>query len=133
MQRIGDKHAGVNGFQLLFCEHHPQPQAGRGEAGGRVDHVVDRHSTTSELGADAGQLERRQHAAEDLQTLPAPEIEHLSSISTENAEYAAVAATPGGPLVAVAPFGPDRGQLAVIADFLVQMTSKEEEMSSEQA
>jgi hypothetical protein len=47
------------------------------------------------------------------QTLPAPDIEHLSSISSENAEYAAIAATPGGPLVAVAPFGADRAQLAL--------------------
>ena len=47
------------------------------------------------------------------QTLPPPDIEHLSSISPENAAYAAVAATPGGSLVAVAPFGSDRAQLAL--------------------
>ena len=47
------------------------------------------------------------------QTMPAPGIEHLSSISPDTAEYAAVASTPGGALVAVAPFGPDRAQLAL--------------------
>jgi hypothetical protein len=53
------------------------------------------------------------HTRPQSQTLPAPEIEHLSSIGPDTAEDAAVAATPGDALVAVAPFGPDRGQLAL--------------------
>jgi hypothetical protein len=43
----------------------------------------------------------------------APAIEHLSAVGRELSENIGVASTPSGPLVAVAPFGPTRGQLGV--------------------
>ena len=47
----------------------------------------------------------------DAQT--APKIEHLSAVGRELSENIGLSATPSGALVAVAPFGPERGQLGL--------------------
>jgi len=47
------------------------------------------------------------------ETAPAPKIEHLGAVSKAAADDVALAATPAGPIVAVAPFNMDKAQLGL--------------------
>lgn len=53
------------------------------------------------------------HTHPRWESLPAAEVGHLSALAGEVAEHVGLAVAPGGSMVAVAPFGPDKAQLGL--------------------
>ncbi|MEJ7734974.1 MAG: hypothetical protein WKG00_38020 [Polyangiaceae bacterium] len=53
------------------------------------------------------------HARPRWETLPAPDVTHLSALGKDVSEDVALARAPSGSLVVSAPFGPDRAQLSL--------------------